>query len=354
LMRAASARAISSHHDAATRQGLERAVAWSRQWSAEFPFCLANHLPMVLVALHRMGASDERLTAYCDIYHRQNRLVPVPEPIGEITSSNWREFLGRREREGDYRAFFMGEVARLGATPAALLYLPQLMPGLAASATHAFMRMAYATLTDSDEETGVALAYWAATYLPLGVATGAKPSTGDPAEVLAFMYGPEAFRHIEPERDLLWHFMRAVAERPEFNPVVDMLAIGPATHDRIARCSLALYAGTLDFCALHAVTGAHWLRLMAPRAPDRAAPLRYFWQAIAALAPKMGFPELPSADELDAWRRAPLPDWPEIYREAVERDDEHDLSLTFSAGEEFKHYGDRLYQYAAAKRLNLA
>jgi hypothetical protein len=49
----------------------------------------------------------------------------------------------------------------------------------------------------------------------------------------------------------------------------------------------------------------------------------------------------------------PLPDWPEIYREAVTRDDEHDLSLTFSAGEEFKHYGDRLYQYAAAKRLNL-
>jgi hypothetical protein len=27
--------------------------------------------------------------------------------------------------------------------------------------------------------------------------------------------------------------------------------------------------------------------------------------------------------------------------------------LSFSAGEEFKHYGDRLYQYVAAKRLNL-
>ena len=49
----------------------------------------------------------------------------------------------------------------------------------------------------------------------------------------------------------------------------------------------------------------------------------------------------------------PLPDWPEIYREAVKRDDEHDLSLSFSAGEEFKRYGDPLYTYAAAKRLNL-
>ena len=46
------------------------------------------------------------------------------------------------------------------------------MPGIAASATHAFMRMAYATMTDSDEETGVALAYWAATYLSLGPREG--------------------------------------------------------------------------------------------------------------------------------------------------------------------------------------
>jgi hypothetical protein len=352
-MSAASARPISSRQDSATRHGLERAVAWSRQWSAEFPVCLANHLPMVLVALHRMGASDERLEAYCHIYREQNGLVPVPEPIGEITRDNWREFLGRREREGDYRTFFAGEAARLGATPAALIYLPELMPGMAASATHAFMRMAYATMTGSDEETGVALAYWAATYLSLGFSRGAPPSTDDPAEVLAFMSGPVAFRHVEPERDLLWHFMRAVARKPEFASVVDMLAVGPETHDRVARCSLAIYAATLDFCALHAVTGTHWLRLIAPRTPDRATPLRHFWQAIASLAPKIGFPTFPSADELEAWRRARLPDWPEIYREAVARDDEHDLSLTFSAGEEFKHYGDRLYQYAVAKRLNL-
>jgi hypothetical protein len=352
-MRAASARAIASHRNAATQEGLERAVAWSRRWSAEFPFCLANHLPMVLVALHRMGASDGRLQAYCHIYHKQNGLVPVPERIGAITRDSWREFLGQRERESDYRTFFAGEVARLGASPAALLYLPELMPGMAASATHAFMRMAYATMTDSDEETGIALAYWAATYLSLGASRSAKPSADDPAQVLAFMYGPQAFRHVEPERDLLWHFMRAVSEKPEFPPVVDMLAIGPETHDRIARCSLSLYAGTLDFCALHAITGTHWLRLMAPRAPDPAPPLRYFWQAIASLVPKIGFPSLPSADELEAWRRMRLPDWPEIYCEAVARDDEHDLSLTFSAGEEFKHYGDRLYQYAAAKRLSL-
>jgi hypothetical protein len=352
-MRAASGRAISSHRNVATRDGLERAVAWSRQWSAEFPFCLANHLPMVLIALHRMGASDDRLEGYCHIYHKQNGLVPVPVRTGEITRRTWRDCLGQREREGDYRAFFAGEVARLGASEAATLYMPELMPGMAASALHAFMRMAYATMTDSDEETGVALGYWAATYLPLGPSQGHAPTTDDPAEVLAFMNGPATFRHVEVEHDLLWHFMRAIALKPEFAPVVDQLAIGPETHDRVARSSLALYAATLDFCALHAVTGTHWLRLIAPRTPDAATPLRYFWQAIASLAPKIGFPSLPTADELEAWRRLPLPDWPEIFRQAITRDDEHDLSLTFSAGEEFKRYGDLLYRYVAAKRLNL-
>jgi hypothetical protein len=167
------------------------------------------------------------------------------------------------------------------------------------------------------------------------------------------MYGPATFRRVETEQDLLWHFMRAIALKPEFAPVVDLMAIGPETHDRVARCSLALYAATLDFCALHAVTGTHWLRLIAPRTPDRATPLRHFWQAIASLVPKIGFPSLPSADQLEEWRRMPLPDWPEIFREAITHDDEHDLSLSFSAGEEFKRYGDPLYQYAAAKRLNL-
>jgi hypothetical protein len=353
-MGAAPARAtINADRRSGTQHGLERALAWSRQWSAEFPFCLANHLPMVLVALNRMGASDERLEAYCRIYHEQNGLVPVPQAVGEMGRDNWREFLGQREREGDYRAFFMGEVARLGATRASAVYLPQLIPGIAASATHAFMRMAYATLIDSDEETGAALGYWAATYLSLGASQGVMPSTDDPAEVLAYMYRPETFRHVETERDLLWHFMRAVALKPEFAPVVDMLAIGPETHDRVARCSLALYASTRDFCALHAVTGTHWLRMMAPRTPDGATALRYFWQAIAALVPKIGFPSLPAEDQLEAWRRMPLPDWPEIFSEAITRDDEHDLSLSFSASEEFKRYGDPLYKYAAAKRLNL-
>jgi hypothetical protein len=337
----------------ATADDLARAVAWSRQWSAEFPYCLANHLPMVLVALQRMGASAQRLEQYAHAYHAANHLVAVPEPVAPITPDNWRRHLGERDREGDFRAFFAREVATRGATPAALKYLPDLFPGFAASALHAFMRMAYATLTDSDEETAVSLAYWAATFLPLGAPTGAAPTTDDPLEVLLGLYDTPAFRDIAPERDLLWHFMRETARRPGFAPVIDRLAIGPATRARVAATSLALLAATGDFCALHAVTGAHWLRLIEPRTPNPAVPLRYLWQAVASVVPKMGFPVPPSAEQLDLWRRRPLPDWEEIFAQAITHDDEHDLSLTFSASQEFRFYGDPLYKHVAAQRLGM-
>jgi Questin oxidase-like len=332
---------------------LQRLLRDGRHFSAEFPLFLANHLPMVLVALHRLGASNERLREYFAWYRDTNHLQPLPPQLARVERGDWSAALGDRERETDYRAFFEDEVGRLGARAAIGLYLPRLLPGIAASATHGFMRLAYGVLREDRAEIAVALGYWAATYLELGAATGAAPATGDPVTVLLRMRGVEAYKHVETELDLLWHFMRAVAEKPEFRPLVDWLAIGPETHQRVRLASLALYAGTMDFCALHALTGCHWLRMLQPVAPDSDLALRYFWQAIAALYPKLGFPSIPAETVLDEWRRLPCPDWPEIESAAIMSNDEHDLSLVFSAREEWKTFGDRLYQIVAARRVGL-
>lgn len=332
---------------------LERLLVEGRKFSAEFPLFLANHLPMVLVAMHRLGGSDQRLAEYFANYREANRLCPPPPSVAPIARETWTGALGAREREADYRVFFEGEVARLGARDAVALYLPRLLPGVAASATHGLMRLAYGAMRNDEAEIAAALGYWAATYLELGRAGGAPPITEDPVEVLVRMRPIETFRHVETELDLLWHFMRAIAQKPEFAPIVDWLAIGPGTFQRVRKASLALYAGTMDFCALHALTGCHWLRLIAPVTPDPDLALRYFWQSIAALYPKIGFPGLPEAEALEAWRRAPCPEWEEIAAAAVKSDDEHDLSLVFSAREEGRLYGDRLYQVVAARRMKL-
>jgi hypothetical protein len=267
--------------------------------------------------------------------------------------ADWSSQLGDRSRERDYREFFTGEVRRLGIGPAVETYLPVLIPGIAGSALHAFMRLTYGVMRNDPAEVGAALGYWSSVYLELCRATGAEPDTDDPGEVLLALKPVEAFRHIEPELDLLWHFMREMAKQPEFQGVVDRLRIGPDALQRVTRASLALYAGTMDFCALHALTGSHWLRVAWPALPQPELALRYFWQAIATLYPKIGFPNLPSAGQMDEWRNTPTPDWPEIKAAAVKCDDEHDISLAFSAFEEWKFYGDPLYKFVAARRVRL-
>jgi len=336
-------------HDETT---LDRLLADARFYSAEFPLFLANHQPMMLVALDRLGASPRRLEEWFAIYRDVSGLVPEPASTAKIGRGDWRSHLGDRTRERDCREFFTAEVARLGIRPALAAYLPTLVHGIAGSALHAFMRLAYGVMRNDAAEVGAALGYWASVYLELCRASG-EPGDSEPAEVLLGLKPVEAFRHIEPELDLLWHFMREVARQPEFQGVVDRLRIGPDALDRVRAASLALYAGTMDFCALHALTGSHWLRVAWSALPQPELALRYFWQAIAALYPKIGFPELPSDEQLDAWRNAPTPDWPEIKAAAVRSDDEHDISLTFSAFEEWKFYDDPLYKLVAARRVRL-
>src|SRR5215470_9250841 len=87
----------------------------SRRFSVEFGPTLANHLPMVMVALAGLGASDRRLRQYYAFYRDTNRLRPPPADGRRIDAGNWREHRGDRRLEGDYRGFFTAEVRRRGA-----------------------------------------------------------------------------------------------------------------------------------------------------------------------------------------------------------------------------------------------
>ena len=257
-------------------------------------------------------------------------------------------------READYRAFFTVETRRLGVAAATRLYAPHLAQGVAASAFHPLMRLAYATLQDDEDEAGAALGYWAACHLPLPAPGASAPGADEPAAVLASIAAIEGVRTYQTETDLLWHNIRAVGALPGFRPVVDRIAFGAETPGRMAATALALLAGTMDFAALHAVTGLHWVRLAAPNLDDAAPLYRAFWQAIAALVPKIGFPQLPGEGALAAMRKAPAPPWPDIRAAAIASNDEHDISLTFSAWQEETVWGDPLYRVVAARRLGLA
>jgi hypothetical protein len=331
---------------------LARLMAMMPDYSAEFGGTYANHAPMALVALDRLGARGDRLAAFFRTYRDAKGLRPAPPRIGPLTRETWPEAVGERARESDLVAFFEGEVDALGTRGALHAYLPRLIPGVGASAFHALMRLAYALIDDNRTEVAIALGYWAATYLPMPPATGAPPVTEDPAEVLAMVSRIEAL-HDLPVRELLWQNIRESGQCPDFAPVIDWLAVGPDTPARMAGASIALFAATQEFCALHAVTGMHWVRIVLPYCPDGEPLLRAFWQGIAGLMRQMAFPSLPDARTCRAWRALPVPPWAEIEAAAARSDDEHDISLVFSAREEMAVYGDPLYQLAAARRVGL-
>jgi hypothetical protein len=328
-------------------------VAEARALSVEFGTELANHLPMVLWAQHRLGGDAADAARFAATYLAATGCRPPAPSPAPIKPAAWTERLGDRRFETAYRVFFATELERLGQTALLARYLPTLVPGIAASALHALMRLAYALDADSPEEVATALAYAATTFLPLGQGTGAAPRTADPGGVLALMADDPAFGDVRCESPLLWHFMRRMADVPAFFPVHDWLEVGPDTIARMARDSLRLYAATMDFSALHAVTGTHWLRLVLPHLDQTEPLIRAFWQAIAALYPKIGFQAPLDAAAASRMAELPCPDWATIARAAVASSDEHDLSLVYSARVEQAEHGDRLYQVVAARRLGL-
>ncbi len=319
---------------------------------SEFARTYANHAPMVLVALDRLGGSGARLRDFFEHYRDYKELFVFGPTMATLDTSNWTEAIGQRDREADLRVFFSKEVSALGIDGALRAYLPALAPYVGASALHALMRTAYGLIRRDPIDIGIALSYWAATGFEMPRSTGAPPVTDDPVEVLQRVAAVEAL-HGLPMHELLWQNMRENGQTAAFAPVIDWLEITPDTPKKLAAASIALFAATQDFCALHAVTGMHWMRLTLPYCETPDVLLRHFWQCVAALMGEMRFPVLPGAETLERWRQLPVPDWAEIKAAAASSYDEHDISLVFSASEEMKVYGDPLYQLAAARRVGL-
>lgn len=329
------------------------ARARAKRDSVEFPQFLANHAPMVMVAMRQMGASATRIAEWYDGYQAAHPLPPQPPSRGKLTAETWQTALGDRSRERDARAFFVAETERLGIDGALRFYVPQLTPYMAASAIHPLMRIAYALIDQDAEDIGHSLGYWVACALPVPMAKSDGAMTTNPADIVVGIPALSGVRDYDVEIDLLWHHIRAVTEMEGFPELAGSLRMTPEAPCQMAALSLALYAGTMDFCALHAVTGFHWLRLMRPHLDDPDALYPVLWAIIASLIPKIGFPALPSKEALDEIRRLPTPEWPEIFAKACAATDEHDISLTYSASQENQIWPDPLYRVVAARRLGM-
>ena len=117
-----------------TDQALPDALDRLRGTGLEFNGFLANHGPMAAEALTRLGGSDA-VPRWVDGY--LVRLDSAPEVRRGIGDDDWREHLGDEALFGNWTAYLRNQAHQMSWRDLLLQWWPRLLPGLAASATHA-------------------------------------------------------------------------------------------------------------------------------------------------------------------------------------------------------------------------
>ncbi|MES2149843.1 MAG: questin oxidase family protein [Pseudomonadota bacterium] len=297
---------------------------------------LSNHLPMALLALDRMGAAPEQMRIFFKAYRpRLQKLNVADEPLSPLAS------LGSGTGfEGALR-YFQDLTSQQGAEPVLRQWLPILAPGLAASAFHSMIRLAYALEAENQTEICFALAYWTTEYCPFSLSMSPVERTLE--SIVASLSSSVAGYRFAP--GLITSRMTEIAA----HPLVKASAIQPQriTLTSIATFALSAYLQKGDFTSLHMVTGCHAFRVIQGYFDDHTLALRYLWQAIAiayltaeSIYPDHGQPRLDPGNY----------SWTDCIERARCSLDDHVIKLSYTAWQESLAYNDDRYLAIAVRK----
>lgn len=305
---------------------LERGRAFAPQYGNR----LTNHLPMALVALDRLGADAGQLERFYE--HYSMRLLPLGDPAASHSRAR-----GKHTNFVAVAGYFGRLVERNGRDAVLRECLPVLLPGVAAAAFHALIRLAYALDAGDDGEIAYALAYWATEYAQLALPAG---RADEDLEAITTRLAEAVKDHVFIRHGVIVDRMRQIAA----HPALAGAATQPAQlgMDSVAQFAISRFARHDDFTLLHAVTACHAMRLVLPHAADQELALRHLWQAIlmaSLTVPRHAGPEAaPRAATVD-----------EIKAACRDSTNDHQIKLCYSALCEYEHYGDLRYLQVAAR-----
>jgi Questin oxidase-like len=314
-------------------------------FDAEYASGLSNHRPMALLALARLGATDERLLAFERSYAR--RLQAAPPPASWPAGDPWAGRLGDRAAWPAYRDLFQEWLCSEFARDVLNQALPRLMQGCGAAAFHGLIRTAYAVQAAHRRELADALAYWACRWLDVG-APGVEDDAGadgtsrtsDPQTVLRQLHATSS------DARLIFQRMQAAAAAPRFQATASRLQVDDTTLRRLSELAAMAYARSGNFTALHLVTSAHAMRVLLPFVDEPMAAVRAYWWAFAAAV---------CASGMQAGSAPAARPWPELVAAALASDDDHLIKLVDSCRAEALAYASEdapgPWQQAATRAL---
>ena len=316
---------------------LNQQLDHSLRFDAEYGQRLSNHLPMLLVALHRLGASPERIAAASARY--EGKLHTMPPLQAWSAGDPWREPFGQPEAWPRYRDLFTTWLQEEGAGDTLRQTLPALLPGSGAAAFHGLIRTAYAVDAGHRAELAHALAYWSSRWLDVGVVggdTAAVHTHGTQANPAPLLQAAARVPGVAGSTSgYIVERLHHAAWQPGFAAAIAALRLDEGTLPRLARHAAQLYARSGNFTVLHLVTSAWALRVLLPFVDaDGGLPaaLASYWRAYAAGAAGLRAGIKPG--------RAPLPlPWPQILDRALHSDDEHVVKLVHACQQEQQAHG---------------
>jgi Questin oxidase-like len=298
---------------------------------------------MALFALSRIGASDERLIEYFR-WWEENRALPRRDSGREIDRNDWHQHIGEAQMFDALSDCFRRRVLDRGSTEVIGAVFPQVSCGVAAAAFHGLIRLAYGIEADHAGEIGAGLATLCSRYVDLGIEVDRTPSTA--SVKTAFAQLADALGGAAFTGQGIIGKMRAAASDPRFRAAFSSPPIGPALLEELARVSIALYWQTADFTILHMVTASHAGRVLFGQFPQLASDdaIRALWGAACAAYASVGAPMM----DQTALPTEPMA-WDNIFAKAIISNDDHVIKMTYTCRCEVAHYGNPLYQAAAAR-----
>lgn len=278
---------------------------------------------MALVAAQNLGASAEGLAAFFHRYSR--RLRPRPGSAGGVSASSFSTTLGRPGAYGAFVDYFRREIDDRGTDEVVSQTVTRLRPGIHGAAYHGVLRLAYALERPTPARVASGLAYLAEVHRPLGDEQ-THEGTLDPEEAFVLLHHRRGELAVEGATGLIADRMAEAASAPAFIEVVDSVVVDDGTFGRLQAIAAAIFAESLDFVALHGVTGLEAMRRVRhvvddPRLIDREA-----LRSLCAAYVVCGCPAIPETSG-----EAIAPSLDGLARAALASGDEHDLKIVDTA-----------------------
>ncbi|MCO7226394.1 questin oxidase family protein [Pleionea sp. CnH1-48] len=302
---------------------------------------LATHLPMVLLALHRLGATDERLQSIFDKSIKGLALVDEKEADFVIESLN--KHLSRSGAYTNYLKYYKQQINSLGFEAVLRQSLPILLPGIAASAFHALIRLAYAIDAGNEGEMAIALAYWSAEFQPFELC---NDKTEETLEDILIRLAPIGVKHsFSP--GIIIDRMNEVGNLLKQDAVV--FQPQDITFASLRKLCLKAFYLQNDFTLLHTVTGCHAFSTILQYIDDESLALRELWKAIVVAYLSTGLP----FDNKEVEPEVQDCDFDSIIKKALASTDSHQIKLVYSCLSEYSKYGDSLYYLIARRAVKI-